>query len=87
MTQLRSLSAVNRQTGKDTKHCAVYYLTDLQLLNSVRVRANISTAKNMQAIHYTRLFVCAYNRIRINDILLGSMTHKNGQWPPGMSLI
>jgi hypothetical protein len=55
MTQLRSLSAVNRQTGKDTQHCPVYCLTDLQLLNSVRVRANTSTAKNMQAIQYTRL--------------------------------
>jgi hypothetical protein len=71
---------VNRQTGKDTKHCAVYCLTDLQLLISVQVHANISTAKKMQAIHYT--LVCAYKRIRINDILLGSMTHKNGQLPP-----
>jgi hypothetical protein len=55
ITQFRSLSAVNRQTGKDTKHCAVYSLRDLQFLNSVRVRVNISTAKKMQAIHYTRL--------------------------------
>jgi len=55
MTQLRSLIAVNRQTGKDTQHCAVYCLTDLQLLNSVRVRGNISTAKKMQAILYTWL--------------------------------
>ena len=55
MTQLRSPSAVNRQTRKDTQQYAVHCLTDLQLLNSVRVRANTSTAKKVQAIHYTRL--------------------------------
>jgi hypothetical protein len=55
MTQLRSLIAVNRQIGKDTKHYAVYCLTDLQVLNSVLIRDNISLQKKMQAIHYTRL--------------------------------
>jgi hypothetical protein len=29
-----------------------------------------------------KALVCAYNRIRINDIILGSKVHKNGQWPP-----
>jgi hypothetical protein len=82
MAQLRSLGAVNRQNGKDKQHCAVYCLTDLQLLKSVRVRANTSTAKEDASNTLHTALVCAYNRIQINDILLSSMTQKNGQWPP-----